>query len=153
MSRKHLEIIWKIELWFGTHSFTPRTIYPQWWTDSWVSLNFSFELNGSKQVLNKHHTDCLLLTNATHWHSSSETHSCPDIMQATEKFWCSCFSTQRKMDKFFQKSCSYSGDCSTRMRIRSKKNLIKTQAVQVLQTLFLRPTSNLFILLLENQFH
>lgn len=51
MPRKHLEIIWKHELWFGTHSSTPRTICPQWWTDSWVSLNFSFELNGSKQVL------------------------------------------------------------------------------------------------------
>lgn len=51
MTRKHLEIIWKIELWFRTHSSIPRTICPQWWTDSWVSLNFSFELNGSKQVL------------------------------------------------------------------------------------------------------
>lgn len=36
---------------------------------------------------------------------------------------------------------------------QKQKNLIKTQAVQVLQTLFLKPISNLFILLLENQFH
>lgn len=51
MSRRHREIIWKIELWFGIHSSMPRTICLQWWTDTWVSLNFSFELNGSKQVL------------------------------------------------------------------------------------------------------
>lgn len=51
MSRRHWEIIWKIELWFGIHSSMPRTICLQWWTDTWVSLNFSFELNGSKQVL------------------------------------------------------------------------------------------------------
>lgn len=143
MSRKHLEIIWKIELWFGTHSSIPRTICLQWWTDSWVSLNFSFELNGSKQglkITNITQTGCSWLMLYTGIRPLKDMHARHN--EGNRSSLCSCFSTKRKMDKFFQKSCSYSGDYCTRMRIRSKK-IHRTQAGQVLQT-FLQAIFDLY---------